>query len=80
MKEAHGRMEREVIDITNQMRESKNREREVLQGERELREEVRVKALKIEELSNQLKTSEHDLKRLESRFNESYLECKSLKQ
>jgi hypothetical protein len=54
MKEAHGRMEREVMEVTNQMRESKNREREVLQGERELREEVRVKALKIEELSNQL--------------------------
>ncbi len=50
MKEANGRMEREVIEITNQMRESKNREREVLLGERELREEVRVKALKIEDL------------------------------
>ena len=27
MKEAYGRMEREIIEITNQMRESKNRER-----------------------------------------------------
>ena len=54
MKEAHGRMEREVNEVTNQIRESKNREREVLQGEREMREEVRVKALKIEELSSQL--------------------------
>ena len=80
MKEAHGRMEREVVDITSQMRESKNREREVCQGERELHEEVRMKALKNEELSNQLKTSEHDLKRIESRFNEAYLECKALKQ
>ena len=80
MKEANGRMEREVTEVTSQMREAKNREREAQQGERELREEVRVKAVNIEELSNLLTNSEQDLKRLESRFNETHLECKSLKQ
>jgi hypothetical protein len=54
MKEANGRMEREVTEVTSQMREAKNHEREAQQGERELREEVRAKAVKIEELSNLL--------------------------
>ena len=47
-------MEREIQEVTSQMSEVKNREREAQQGEREICKEVRAKAVKIEELSNLL--------------------------